>query len=121
MDDPTKRPVRWVALAVIAPVVALLVLAVLRVETPESIAEDREWDAKSVAEKFARERLKAPSTASFSAEQGIDVTADGLYIVTGYVDAQNSFGAQLRSRYACTVTPVGGDQWQTRGFCGVFQ
>ena len=30
----------------------------------------------------------------------------GEFIVTGYVDAQNSFGAKLRQRYICKLRKV---------------
>jgi hypothetical protein len=32
--------------------------------------------------------------------------------VTGIVDAENSFGAMLRSRYLCSPKWAGGDTWQ---------
>lgn len=47
-------------------------------------------------------RLKAPGTAQFGGEQ---TQGDGgpttAAIVTGWVDAQNGFGAMVRSRYWC--------------------
>jgi len=37
---------------------------------------------------------------------------DGTYRVDGWVDAVNSFGAQLRSNYTCVVRPAGANLWQ---------
>ena len=42
--------------------------------------------------------LKAPSTADFVGVPQVD----GMYIV-GEVDAENSFGANLRSSFRCTI------------------
>jgi len=36
----------------------------------------------------------------------------GRYRVQSYVDAQNSFGAMIRTRYDCTVHWIGGDRWK---------
>lgn len=57
--------------------------------------------AKMACEDAMRAKLKAPSTAEFSGAQ--TALADGVWTVDGHVDAQNSFGAQLRSRYTCSV------------------
>ncbi|MGY1652864.1 hypothetical protein [Geodermatophilus sp. SYSU D01119] len=49
--------------------------------------------------------LKAPSTADFTGYDAARITDDGgdRYTVRGQVDAENSFGAMLRSDYSCTV------------------
>jgi hypothetical protein len=65
-----------------------------------------------VAEYFAKQyveySLKAPSTAEFSSDVAVAQGADGNYVVTGYVDAENSFGATLRSYYEVTMSYSGG-------------
>jgi hypothetical protein len=61
--------------------------------------------ATASCEGFVKERLKAPSTAKFSNE--VTGVNGRLYTVTGDVDAQNSFGAMLRSKYNCLVTKDG--------------
>lgn len=82
-------------------------------------AEKREAEAKAaanekacsndvpayvMAQSFVEARLKAPSTAKFPA-----ITANGVqteylgnctHKIVGYVDAQNGFGAMLRTRYS---------------------
>lgn len=70
------------------------------------------WDMCS---EFVRDRLKAPKTADFAEyrDVGTSVIRSGRrFVVDGYVDAENSFGANLRTQYICTVQPVGGDRWQ---------
>lgn len=54
------------------------------------------------AERAIKQRLKAPSTAKFPGmfEQSaykLAKTASGTYILKGWVDAQNGFGAMIRS------------------------
>jgi len=49
--------------------------------------------------------LKAPSTAKFAPHNELTITGTphGKWRVTGWVDAQNSFGAQLRSSFSCDI------------------
>ena len=53
---------------------------------------------------------KAPATADFASysDSAVVNKGDGTYIVVSYVDAQNSFGAKIRTRYTCTVFTVDG-------------
>jgi hypothetical protein len=58
--------------------------------------------------RICRERvsaeLKAPSTADFPSYSEQAISHSGaLWTVNSYVDAQNSFGAKLRTRYTCTA------------------
>ena len=44
--------------------------------------------------------LKAPSTAIFCKEEELTIIQDyGMYLVTGWVDSQNSYGAMIRTYY----------------------
>ena len=54
---------------------------------------------------FVKKNLKAPSTADFPVfrETAVDDLGGGRFRVTSYVDAQNSFGAQIRTNYTCVV------------------
>jgi hypothetical protein len=53
-------------------------------------------------------QLKAPSTASFSSDPKITDLGNGEYQISTYVDAQNSFGAKIRSNVTATVKYQGG-------------
>jgi len=78
----------------------------------ESLAK---YSATAHCEVEIQRRLKAPSTAKFVSEErriGIDKPKKTVYI-TGAVDAQNSFGAMIRNKYACEVERSGG-QWVTK-------
>lgn len=68
---------------------------------PATGSEAAAWTA---CERFVSEQLKAPSTAKFSGfDTEISDRGDGRYIVQGYVDAENSFGAMIRNDYVCDV------------------
>lgn len=59
-----------------------------------------EYGAKSACQDWVEDQLKAPSTADFG---GVNVSGVGPWTVTGYVDAENSFGANVRTAWACDV------------------
>ena len=62
---------------------------------------------------FVKERLKAPSTAKFPLFRQVNVTdlGGGRFRVSAYVDAQNSFGAQIRTNYTCVVKGEDSIHW----------
>lgn len=60
---------------------------------------NNKFEAIAQCEAQIESQLKAPSTAKFNS----DATGSGTWTVTGTVDAENSFGAMIRSEYQCTV------------------
>lgn len=68
--------------------------------------------AYSVCKQMVTDRLKAPSSAKFLAyqERNVELTA-GVYSVNGYVDAENSFGAALRTTFYCELTYSGNNYY----------
>jgi hypothetical protein len=73
--------------------------------------EDATGFAGRHAEEAVRANLKSPSTADFS-EADRRVTHDGCeYTVRGTVDAQNSFGALLRSSYRVKLLRMENNEW----------
>lgn len=56
-----------------------------------------------MSQEFVKRRLKAPSTAEFpwfSDDQvRVQIKPGCKFVIVGYVDAQNGFGAQIRTRY----------------------
>lgn len=87
--------------------------------TPEEIAAKAEFsdsvDARVWAKSFVEQRLKAPATAKW--QNPADVAAARVkgtknkWIVQGYVDSQNSYGAMLRMQYWATVNKNPNDSW----------
>jgi hypothetical protein len=67
-----------------------------------------------MAQRFATTRLRAPSTAQFPTCGGktmnVVKTGPNTWIAKGYVDAQNSFGAKIRSTYVVTMRHTPGDK-----------
>lgn len=74
------------------------------VKPVEPAIPDR-FDAQVTCETFVKRKLKAPATAEFAPSHELTISGegDGPWKVTGYVDAENSFGAKLRSRYYCEM------------------
>jgi len=62
-------------------------------------------EAAIAAEEFVKDILKAPGTAEFNSYDPDKVTEieKNRFKVTGWVDAENSFGAKIRSRYLAVV------------------
>jgi hypothetical protein len=69
-----------------------------------SVAKDTAYFA---SQDFVKRNLKSPSSAKFpnSNVPGVSVTELGecRFRITGYVDANNSFGASIRTPYSMTV------------------
>lgn len=69
-------------------------------------------DANMMCEKFVRDRLKAPSTAKFAGYASSRIRQAGLrYTVSSHVDAENGFGANIRTTFTCVVQPTTGGKW----------
>lgn len=69
-------------------------------------------EVRRQCETWVEDQLKAPATADFTDGS---VTADGAssWTVTGAVDAENSFGALVRSDWTCDIR-LEGDTWRGR-------
>ena len=66
-----------------------------------------------MSHEFVKKRLKSPSTAEFPSitSSGVFTSylGDCVHMITGYVDAQNSFGAVIRNEYSVKVRYNGDD------------
>ena len=69
-------------------------------------SEAAERDAKIYARLIVEDQLKVPSTADFCLYSEMDATnlEGNRWEITGYVDAENSFGAKLRQNWTVTLT-----------------
>ena len=66
-------------------------------------------EAHVVCKDFVKDKLKSPSSADFpwvAASNVVTSLGNNRFRARSYVDAQNSFGAMLRSQYDCTVEYV---------------
>lgn len=72
--------------------------------------------AASACRDFVKDRLKTPSTAKFSNEEWSK--SGDRFTITAAVDAENSFGATVRSNYTCEVRLVG-STWKLVNLTGL--
>ncbi|NWC24082.1 hypothetical protein HX787_20195 [Pseudomonas tolaasii] len=82
--------------------------------SPDRAREQVEKDCNNttmafvMSQNFVKQRLKAPSTASFPyiTDSGVrvDVIPNCSFGVSAYVDAQNAFGASIRNRYTVKMS-----------------
>lgn len=97
----------------------LVGLAVSHSDSPENAARREEVNrcgdrisAAVMAEQFVKDQIKTPATAKFPWGVGDTVMLEcGRYRVRSYVDAQNSFGALVRTKYEAVVVHKGGKTW----------
>lgn len=70
------------------------------------VEKDPKMYAYFYSQDIVKEKLKSPSTAKFPLYSEATVTTIGEdeYRVRAYVDAHNSFGGQIRSRYSVEIT-----------------
>lgn len=95
--QPTPAPKKrtWPLLVgVVGAVIAAVVIASL------IFAPSQEDDAIAACERAVSAQMKSPSTASFPNTSAVKVDGDA-YNVRGSVDAQNSFGATVRTSFVC--------------------
>ncbi len=62
----------------------------------------------ATAKHYVKQELKSPSTAQFCPQNEIKIyeASDGI-VVSGYVDAENSFGAKIRNNFSVNLTSDG--------------
>lgn len=75
-------------------------------KAPLNTARHTDSEAWVCAKKIVEDSLKSPSTAKFCSftECKVEHLGNGEYMVTGWVEAQNSFGATLRQSFVVTYT-----------------
>jgi hypothetical protein len=103
------KAVLGVAAAAIAVVVVGVFLSGDGSDSAPSDTGDR-YGAIDVCHQRVEGQLKAPSTADYSDETATE-TSPGHWSVAGSVDAENSFGAKVRSTYTCEAVHTDGDNW----------
>lgn len=106
-DKKLNRGCLWVVIAnvILWPAVIIIVLF-----SQGDSEIDPERSAYTMAKTVISERLKAPSTAEFQPYDDDVVVSNGeLYQVTMWVDAENSFGAMLRTTFVLQIKYDGED------------
>lgn len=116
-NKPVNKWTKFSAYCTIAAIVLLMICVVgtaitmfgNRKPTPTTSPQSYAWTACRM---YIEKSLKAPSTAKFQSESTGTVydNGNGNYEVSMWVDADNSFGAHIRSTFYCKVNHSG-DQW----------
>ena len=68
-----------------------------------------------MAKDFVQNMLKSPGTADFgwqTYDKCVTDMGEGVYLVNGWVDAQNSFGGKVRADFIVRLKYVGNDKWR---------
>lgn len=100
MENKESRKLVIRILLIIGSIILIAHLCSSPSPSPLSYTTDSEIDAYTTSKRTIEKVLKAPSTATFQSYNKSMVSVSGdTYTVNGYVDAQNSFGAMLRSYY----------------------
>lgn len=72
--------------------------------------DDTLGEVWAMAQSFVKDQLKSPKSADFPTygDSSVSITNSGdYYKVTGYVDAENSFGAEIRSTFSLVLKKSG--------------
>lgn len=88
-----------------------------RINNPEKYAAhlnemdepDMSTEAAVICSNLVRSTLKAPSSAKFPWVPDMSRRPNRDYYITSYVDAQNGFGAMIRTDFTCNVRYVSDD------------
>ena len=107
----------WVILKGLSPVLKEIA------NTPpgSSSAYPTKLDVWVMAQQFVEKKLKSPSTASYGhilrgehqdPDSVVTALGGGKYRVRGWVDSQNSFGAEIRTNFTCELEHRGGKSWR---------
>lgn len=119
LPDPSKAQGHWAKpIGVIALILVLCVslpfLGRLMGRAPSASYTPDRIGAYVMCKDFVAKRLKAPGTAEFGSSLDAEIRDLGSnrWSVISYVDAENSFGAQLRMNFDCTVRYTGNEMWQ---------
>ncbi len=92
-----------------------LVLVSNQPKPPDSPSSDSDEEtARAMCQKFVTDQLRAPATAKFSWPEDTRVHHDNFRVwsVVGFVDAQNGFGAMIRSDFSCKLAYLGDRHWR---------
>lgn len=102
-------PLAWVVL-IIFIIGFMGVCSSLNTPSRPVSSEPTETQAGIIANNFVERQLKSPKSADFPMfDRVVQKTGPRSFRVVSYVDAQNSFGATIRTRFQCKLTYKGGE------------
>ena len=86
-----------------------------RVERIERELNAKLLDAYCMAQRFVEQRLKSPRSVKWpwiSYKSCTTYLDNNRYRISTYCDAQNSFGALIRTHFVCIVKYIGSNDWR---------
>lgn len=119
-EPEKKQEIGFVAgcLMVVMLFVIVVIFAAMCAESGDNTPEPEHSNTMAyvMCQEFVSRQLRAPSTADYPWMSADGVSSlhqgEGRYMVRGYVDAQNAFGATIRTNWTCDVQYTGGDNWR---------
>ncbi len=124
MNQQYQKPPKWFIIGVIVFFSAAIIFFISSLSkmsnrassSGTSSSKDQfghsEAYAKFTAEDIVKRELKSPSTAKFCSTRDATITRSGnTWTVSGWVDAQNSFGATIRNNFTVKFTFTQGDSY----------
>lgn len=79
-------------------------------QKPVQITGDMARRVSITAESFVKKKLKSPKSADFSSNCIVEDYGDNIYTALSYVDAKNSYGAEIRTHYKLKLK-WNGQEW----------
>lgn len=73
-------------------------------------------DALSACQVMVKHKFKAPSSADFTIDHKASDLGSGRFLIISYVEAINSYGAKLRTKFSCQVKHMGGSTGDMRNW-----
>lgn len=111
--------------AVVVIGVALGLAGVFSTDDVDS-SSDNSYAAFDICQTFVKRQLRSPGSAKFrnyfqdDGEVSVFGFGNGPYTVSSSVDAQNGFGALIRSDFTCRVTlGADGETWHLETLTGI--
>lgn len=110
VEGSTEKP-EWVIGLVIGVALLLVLIGFLSSENDRTSpvkTTDKQREAVVYCQMYAKNALKNPSSADFPWSDEAKAIGGDEFVLASYVDAENSFGAKIRTQYACHVKYAGG-------------
>lgn len=84
-----------------------------KVKKRDSWRDEDKMGAWVITQQFVEKQLRCPRTAKWTwGMPHVSYLGDYKYRIRHYVDAQNGFGALVRTHFTCTVMKIGEERWQ---------
>lgn len=117
---PKRSGTGWIILLTTVALLGVLFVVIQSLDLKDDIAPVAITDSDGTAggayidcRDAVKLRLKAPASADFPGAGSATITHTGKnWFVSSYVDAQNGFGAQIRSEWTCTATHTGSNNFR---------